>query len=197
MNRPTIYTVGDSHGWHAWLKIPNVSTSYIRGPMTMHSFGQLMNGPLNRSFLESIPLDGIICFSLGEIDCRCHVHRFQPWQATIDKLVEDYISAIDNCIYDRNPKRIWIYFVVPPIREIAAENPYFPFVGTLEERIAYVKYMNKKLKESKYTFIDLYDKYSNEDGSMIYADSDANVHIENPEHIIEWINNESLYTFTE
>jgi len=199
MNRPTIYTVGDSHGWHAWLKIPNVSTNYISGPMTMHSFGQSFGQVvgLKNLWIEAIPLDGIICFSLGEIDCRCQVHKFQPWKATIDKLVEDYVKGIANCTVGRNPKSIWVYFVPPPVREYITENPNYPFVGTVEERITYVKYMNKKLKEIPYTFIDLYDKYSNEDGSMILAESDAHVHIENPKHIIEWINNESLYTFTE
>jgi len=195
MDRPIIYTIGDSHGWHGWLNIPNVSTNHVGGPMTMHSFNQTINTP-NHPYLKIIPLDGILCFCFGEIDCRCHVHRFQPWKDTIDKLVEGYAKAIKNSVADRDPKTIWVYFVPPPVHGVKTRDG-FPFSGTIEERISYVKYMNEKLKELPYTFVDLYDKYSNEDGSMIIEDSDYYVHIKNIKPLIEWIDNECLRTFTE
>ena len=195
MVRPTIYTAGDSHGWHGWLHIPNVSTNYISGPMTMHSFNILMEKP--NSHLATVPSDSILCFCFGEIDCRCHVHRFQPWEKTIDILVENYAKSIVNSTVGRDPKFIWVYFIPPPLRNPIADSEGFPFCGTVDERITYVKYMNKKLKELPYTFIDLYDKYCNEDGSMIYEYSDGHVHIAKLEPLKEWIDNELLRTFTE
>jgi len=192
MNRPIIYTVGDSHGWHTWLQIHGVKTNYVGGPMTMHSFGEMIDKP-NHEHLEGIPLDAIVCFCLGEIDCRCYVHTFQPWQATIDRLVAKFHRAITWCTQGRNPKLIWTYFVVPPVRN-AIESSSYPFRGSLEERVMYARYMNKKLKELPYTFVDLYDKYSDEDGCMKESVSDAHVHIENPNFLIDWISNDALYT---
>jgi hypothetical protein len=189
INHPTIYTVGDSHGWHTWLGLHNVKAAFAGGPMTMFGFGR--DKPI---LTKDIPMDAIICFCHGEIDCRCYVNSYPPWQVTIDSLVEKYLQAVDLNVVGRNHNLIWIYNVVPPIRN-AGESPSFPFRGTVEERITYVKYMNKKLSESKYTFVDLYDKYSDSDGAMRSGVSDMHVHIEDPQPLIEWINEHAtIYT---
>ena len=179
-NRPTIFTVGDSHAWHAWLKIPGVVTGTV-GPMLMYSFGR--DKPL---LTQHIPLDAIICFCWGEIDCRCHVYKYQPWQDTVDSLVKNYFEAIEANVEGRDSKLIWIYNVVPPIRN-AGESPNFPFLGTLEERIEYVGYMNNLLRKSKYTFVDIYDACSTSEGYMKSEDSDMHVHLENEKYIKEWL----------
>jgi hypothetical protein len=189
--RPTIYTVGDSHGWHTWLNIHDVKTDYVGGPMTMYSFGSSFPVDQVRDAMKSIPLDAIICFCHGEIDCRCYIHTHQPWQLTIDSLVEKYIRTIDLYVIGRNPKLIWTYCVVPPVRNAIASEGY-PFRGTIEERIVYAKYMNKKLKEAKYTFIDLYNQYSDLDGCMKEGIHDAHVHIEDPKILTEWIDSYAL-----
>jgi len=175
-----IYTVGDSHCWHAWLKIPGVITRGM-GPMTMYHFG------LSRvNVVEGIPEDAIVCFCWGEIDCRCHVHKYQPWQETIDKLVENYLYTIG--LNAKTHKNVWIYNVVPPPRKAKTpENPGFPFLGTDEERLAYVKYMNEKLKQGGYPFVDIYDKLCDQDGFLIAEKSDGHVHIADEKPLIEWI----------
>ena len=181
-NRPTIYTVGDSHAWHAWLKVPDVITGTV-GPMLMYSFG------CDKSILTNfIPLDAILCFCWGEIDCRCHVHKYQPWQQTIDSLVKKYLEVVDLNVVGRDSKLVWIYNVVPPVYN-AIESPTFPFLGTIEERVRYVKYMNNKLRGTKYTFVDIYDACSTSGGFMKPEDSDGHVHLENEKYINEWIEN--------
>ena len=189
-NYPTIYTFGDSHCWHAWLKVPNVVTN-CGGAMTMYSFGLADQSPITET---QVPLDSIIVFSLGEIDCRYYVNKYQPWQKTIESLVEGYIRGIDICVTGRNLKLVWIFNVLPPIKD-AGESPTFPFVGTLEERASYVKYMNGLLRKSKYTFVDIYDACSTSEGFMKPEDSDMHVHLENEKYIIEWIEKHgSLFT---
>lgn len=181
-----IYTVGDSHCWHAWLKIPGVITNTM-GPMLMHSFG------LSKSIIvNNFPKEASVVFCWGEIDCRCHVHKYQPWQETIDILVKNYLDTIR--LNSEINKKILIYNVVPPPhREKASENAAFPFLGSDQERLSYVLYINKKLKESEFTFIDVYDKYADKDGFLNMSLSDNHVHIEDPIFIIEWLNqNRSL-----
>ena len=178
----TIYTIGDSHCWHAWLKVPNVITKTM-GPMTMHSLG--LSKPL---LIKDLPKDSPIVFCWGEIDCRCHVHKYQPWKETIDVLVKNYIDTIT--LNAKINKNILIFNVIPPPRKkTAQESSGFPFLGTDEERLSYVKYMNKLLSESEYPFIDVYDKYSESDGFLKMELSDYHVHVEDEKYLIEWINN--------
>jgi hypothetical protein len=175
-----IYTVGDSHCWHAWLKIPRVITQTC-GPMTMHSFG------LSKVIIiDKIPKDAIVVFCWGEIDCRCHVHKYQPWQETIDILVKNYLDTI-RLNAKVNPN-IWIYNVVPPPRRAnTSENPGFPFLGSDEERLSYVQYINKKLKESEFFLVDIYNKYCDKDGFLNMSLSDNHVHIANEKFLAEFI----------
>lgn len=186
-NKKTIYTIGDSHAWHCWLKIQQAAT-YTAGPMTMYHFGHykpIMTGKM--------PMDGIVCFCWGEIDCRCHVYKHPPFEECIDKLVEEYLSAIDVNVAGRDPKNVWIYNVVPPPRRdppqkyLVPDNPGFPFLGNDHERLSFVQRMNKRLSESKYTFVDVYSKYSDEEGFLKMEMSDGHVHIADEKPLKEWI----------
>ena len=158
----------------------------------MHSFGR------DQAFVtEGIPEDAIVCFCWGEIDCRAHINKFPPYQDTIDRLVERYLEAIK--INWRPVRNVWIYNVVPPARTRfewegqmidTPQNLSVPFVGTDEERLSYVRYMNKKLRESGYTFVDIYDKYCDKDGYLL-TDNVASdfIHIMNPEPLKDWVKN--------
>lgn len=177
-----IYTVGDSHSWHAWMRIPGVETRSI-GPMTMYSFGLA-----NPYVVGHIPNDATVVYCWGEIDCRCHVHKHQPWDKCIDSLVENYVKVVKNNM--KTHPNGWIYNVVPPPKRDESSEQFgggFPFVGSNEDRLKYVRYMNKKLKESGLPFIDLYDKYCDEDGYLRLDISDDHVHVSDEKPIIEWI----------
>lgn len=179
-----IYTIGDSHAWHCWLNVPNVVTK-TRGAMLMYTLGMSTKPML----LEDIPKDDIICFCWGEIDCRCHVHKHLPYKECIDRLVENYVKAIKMNTVDR--PHVWVFNVVPPPRKgkVAAENQAFPFLGSDEERLLYVQYMNEKLREAPFVFVDVYGKYCDKDGFLNMTMSDGHVHIADPKPLTEWVNN--------
>ena len=106
----------------------------------------------------------------------------------MDELVKNYMETI--ALNARTHKNIWIYNILPPPRRSSAvENPGFPFLGSDEERLYFVRYMNRKLKESGYPFVDVYDKYADKDGFLRMELSDAHVHIENEVYLAEWIAN--------
>jgi hypothetical protein len=156
--------------------------------MTMFHFGNYK--PVMTAHM---PLNAKVCFCWGEIDCRCHVFKHPPFMETIDELVKNYFEAIEKNVVGRDPKDIWIYNVVPPPqRDIPgrawAENPGYPFLGNDQERLSFVRHMNEKLRETKYTFVDLFDRYSDENGFLNLKMSDDGTHVSDPAPLQEWIN---------
>jgi len=162
------------------MHIPYVSTN-TGGAMTMYSFG------LNKKVVvDKFPKDAIIVICLGEIDCRCYINKYQPWEETVDRIAKNYLEAVDlNAQVNPN---IWLFNVVPPPHKAKAqENQSMPYVGTDEERLSYVKRINQRLKESKYVFIDIYDQYCDKDGFMIPEKSDNCVHIFDKVPLQNWL----------
>ena len=189
----TIYTIGDSHGHAAW---PAYVKRYYLGPSLCYSFGV---DKLKRCDIRLIDLkdNDIIIFCLGEIDCRCHIHKYvqdSSYQFIIDNIVNSYFETIQLIINVSNIKlkEICVYNVVPPVKKSTIQdNPLFPCLGTDEERKEYVLYFNKKLKEKcieyNYLFFDVYDKYIDSEGFLDKPSSDGNVHISNSIHIENFI----------
>lgn len=196
-----IHTIGDSHCAAGWAGV----ATHIVGPLLCYSFGieKLQRIDIRDFNIE----DGdTIVFSLGEIDCRCHVHKYVnesvKYEDIIDDIVENYFEAIQLNIDVCNIKlkNICIYNVVPPIeKHNTLEYIDYPFLGSDEERKKYVLYFNKKLKEKcfqkNYIFFDVYDKYIDKNGFLNKDLSDSNVHIKDATYIIDFINrNLSLST---
>ena len=150
----------------------------------MFSFGR--DKPIVTS---AIPLDAIVCFCWGEIDCRCHVFNHPPWTVCIDNLVDNYLKAIEANIVGRKKEDVWIFNVVPaPKRnKVPSENPGFPFCGSDEERRGFVRHMNHKLSQSPYTFVDIHEKYEDKEGYLNMAMSDGHVHLADEKPLKEWI----------
>lgn len=157
------------------------------GPLLCYSFGKEKLGRCDISKYNIKNGDSVI-FCLGEIDCRCHVHKHisenKTYQQIIDEIVAGYIEAIELNILTAQVKlkHICIYNVVPPIEKYNTwENPDYPYLGTDEERKEYVLYFNsclrEKCKEKNYVFFDVYDKYADERGFLRKDLSDGNVHI--------------------
>jgi len=189
----TLHTIGDSHSDNGWSGI----VYHLLGPLLCHSFGK---EKLARCDIRKFDIkDGdSIVFCLGEIDCRCHVHKYVSdtvtYQSVIDAIVNNYIEAIELnvSISGIKFKNVCVYNVVPPIQKYNTyENPAYPYLGTDEERKNYVLYFNKKLKErcndKGYIFFDVYDKYTDENGFLRKDMSDGNVHIKNGIHISNFI----------
>lgn len=188
-----IHTIGDSHSINGW---EGVITHHI-GPTLCYSFGMQKLDRIDISKFNINDGDTIV-FSLGEIDCRCHVHKYitdvLKYETIIDNIIYNYFEAININLINANIKlnNICIFNIVPPVqKDTVLEDPDYPFLGTDEERKTYVLYFNKKLKEEcikkNYVFFDIYDNYCDENGFLIKDLSDGRVHIRNGVHITNFI----------
>jgi len=203
----SIHTVGDSHSVNGWNGIHSINgysgvISHHLGASLCYSFGrdQLKLIDLRNYNIEN---GDTIVFCLGEIDCRCHVHKHitdtNDYKSVIDIIIDNYFAAIKLTVETSQIKlkNVCVYNVVPPIeKQKTPENPLQPYLGTDEERKTYVLYFNERLKEecqkNNYIFFDIYDKYTDENGFLIKDLSDGNVHIYDGKYITEFIN-ENLY----
>lgn len=182
-----LHTIGDSHGGGiaglvgAFDLVGGVTHHHL-GPRLMHSVGR--DGLDLRAYGIADGDTVICCF--GEIDCRCHVHKFGPdYRKTIAATVERYAQALLANL-ERLPRlRLCVYNIPPPIRKAGKlENPEYPYLGTDEERRAYVNCMNELLAEQcarhGLIFVDVAREYADEHGYLRDSQSDGNVHIADP-----------------
>lgn len=189
----SIHTIGDSHSYNGWTEIIN----HHLGTLLCYSFGK---EKINRCDIRNFNIkDGdTIIFCLGEIDCRCHIHKHitdtTTYQNIINNIVDNYFEAIELnvSISQIKLKNICVYNVVPPIQKYNIwENPAYPYLGTDEERKQYTLYFNEKLKEKciekEYIFFDIYNNYIDENGFLRKDLSDGNVHIGNGIYISNFI----------
>jgi hypothetical protein len=194
----SIHTIGDSHSAFGWTGI----IKHHLGPLLCYNFGK---EKLNRCDIRKFNIkDGdTIVFCLGEIDCRCHIHKHitetTTYKNIINNIVDNYFEAIELnvSISQIKLKNICVYNVVPPIQKYnTLENPEYPYLGTDEERKQYVLYFNKKLKEKciekEYIFFDIYNNYIDENGFLRKDLSDGNVHIHYGIYISNFIKENSL-----
>jgi len=195
-----IHTTGDSHSFTGWSGIIN----HHLGSLLCFSFGR---DKLKRCDIRNFNIkDGdSIVFCLGEIDCRCHIHKYITntisYQDIIDNIVDNYFDAINlNVTLSQiNFKHICVFNVVPPIQKYNTfEHKEYPYLGSDEERKSYVLYFNQKLKEKciqkNYVFFDVYDKYTDENGFLKKEYSDNWVHIQNGIYITEFIKENNIGT---
>ena len=197
----SIHTIGDSHCIYGFYGLPGIIAHQL-GAVLCYSFGK---EKLNRCDIRNYNINAgdTVIFCLGEIDCRCHIHKHitetLTYQDIINEIVDDYFEAITlNVSTLQIPlKNVCVYNIVPPIQKYNTdENPEVPFLGTDEERKNYVLYFNKKLKEKciemEYIFFDIYDNYIDENGFLRKDLSDGNVHISNSIYITNFINDHLL-----
>lgn len=194
----SIHTIGDSHCMNGWTK----TIKHHLGPLLCYSFGK---EKLNRCDIRKFGIkDGdTIIFCLGEIDCRCHIHKHitdqVSYQDIINNIVNHYFEAIELnvSISKIKLKNICVFNVVPPIQKHnTMENPKYPYLGSDEERKEYTLYFNQKLKEKclekKYIYFNVYDHYADENGFLRKDLSDGNVHIGNGIYINHFIKENKL-----
>ena len=189
----SIHSIGDSHSINGWTGVIH----HHLGPVLCYSFGiKNINICDIRNF--NIKDGDTIIFCLGEIDCRCHIHKHitdtKSYQDIINNIIDNYFEAIELIISisQIKLKNVCVYNVVPPIQKHnTLNNPVFPFLGTDEERKQYVLYFNEKLKEKciekDYIFFNIYDNYTDQNGFLKKDLSDNNVHINNGIYISNFI----------
>ena len=181
----SFHTIGDSHSYNGWTEIIN----HHLGPLLCYSFGK---DKLNRCNISNFNIKNgdTICFCLGEIDCRCHIHKHitntVSYKDIINNIIDDYFEAIELNVSNLSVKlkNVCVYNVVPPIEKYnTIENDEYPYLGTDEERKKYTLYFNSKLKEKcnekNYIFFDIYNHYTDENGFLKKDLSDNCVHIKN------------------
>tara|TARA_R110002126_G_scaffold229852_1_gene374104 strand:- start:3444 stop:3989 length:546 start_codon:yes stop_codon:yes gene_type:complete len=139
----------------------------------------------------------IVVFCFGEIDCRCHVHKYQPnWKESINNLVTSYVVNVKKNIIGKSIVAC-IFNVVPPLEREDPKNHAAelgsgtPAEGSDKDRQKYTVYMNERLKKAcedyELTYFDVYDKYTNEKGFINEELSDGNCHISNPIYMEQFI----------
>ena len=184
-----LHTYGDSHCAFVFNKFPNVRVHHL-GAILSYSFGLDPHGRCKLA--DDIRPEDYVLFSMGEIDCRCHVHKHITEQCTYQQIIEDlvmkYMDAIQAVTSVKQHQRICVYNVLPPPRrEDSPENVEYPFLGTNEERRSYVQLFNSLCKEQckqrGYIFVDVYDQYADSEGFLAKETSDGCVHILVPHHL--------------
>lgn len=188
-----IHTFGDSHCYSGFGNIPNVRTHHL-GPKLCFSIGRdgidIKNG-------YNVNDGDTVIFCFGEIDCRCHIQKYvsthQDYKQIIDDIVINYFTKIKHAVdaFDTTLTPV-IYNVVPPVQKYnTAENPEYPYLGTDDERKVYVMYFNEKLQqkcvEFNYLFLNIYDKYVDDNGFLNKNLSDGNVHIRDEIYLKQFI----------
>jgi hypothetical protein len=198
-----IHVVGDSHCMYPWNSIPDTAIHYVRD-LLCYSFGREGRGRIDLRNFDLKDGDSVV-FCLGEIDCRCHVHRQAEKQGVaaqsiIDGLVSAYMDAIEDGVAsmaDVSLNRVCVYNVVPPVEKVTVEeNPAFPYAGTDDERLQYVLYFNTCLSAEcaarGFLFVDVFDAYADERGFLRKDLSDGKVHLATPLHIVEFLEGAAL-----
>ncbi len=199
----TIHTFGDSHSSAGWVHIPGIEIHAI-GPILAYSLGRDATPRFNIANKHyNVKENDTVIFCLGEIDCRGHVHKHitpnKSYQQVIDEVIVNYLKGIEMNVRQFRKLRVCVYNVVPPIEKdkVAIEfqkmHPEWPFLGTNKERLLYHKYFNKRALEEcdkrGYIFIDIFDKYADENGFLRTNLSDGITHIENPIYLKEVVDN--------
>jgi hypothetical protein len=184
---PKIVLFGDSHARFSFegLDLPHVNLN--QSSHTMHRVSRDKALPNFNKNLDTN--NAIFLFAFGEIDARCQIYKQlevgRSLEEIISKLTTDYIDAILQNI--QISKKIIITAIIPPTRRHDYESRHgpitheFPFLGTDEERVKYTGLVNKELKQicekHKLFYLDPYEYYRREDGTLKYEYSDNCVHV--------------------
>jgi hypothetical protein len=192
---PHIHVFGDSHA--NWCFSNNGQREYVLDynnlqiPFSVHwIIGKTMHG-VGKDGLQILNLrkygvqeNDVALFTFGEIDARCHIGKQRDEQKRdlndiIDLLIMRYLETINQnrALY----KNIYcmVMEVIPPTDR--CNNIQTPFYGTLEDRIAITRLLNKRLRAAcllyNIPFLQTHDIYANQDGSLNHALSDNCVHV--------------------
>ena len=200
----TIFTFGDSHSVHPFDKLPYISANSIGSTLAF----RIGRDRLVRLDILKFPVaeGDTVIFSFGEIDCRCHIHKYindtNTYQYVIKNIVDSYFEGIKEIVAPFTKLSTYIYNVVPPIEFDATiwNNPEYPFLGTNEDRKKYHLFFNeciaKNCRSYGYGFFDIYDKYTDSNGFLRKSDSDGFIHIMNPQYHNEFMISQGIYDIT-
>ena len=190
-----IHTFGDSHSRAAFERIKNINIHYL-GPILCHSFGRDGLNCLNLK-KHNVSNGDCVVFCFGEIDCRCHIYKHlneKSYDQQISYIVNKYFEAINENIKQFKNIKTFVYNIVPPLKnQEKNQDIHFPILGTGQQRKEFVCFFNESLKqkckENGYIFLNVYEKYCDEEGFLKEDLSDGHAHIKNPIYIEEFLKN--------
>jgi hypothetical protein len=188
-----LYIYGDSHANYNFKNILVPNVNFFQSSVTMHRIGR--DKQIIKYNSEHNDYNNIFLLCYGEVDCRCHIGKQLLLGRELDdickELVNEYIDTIKKTI--TKYKKIIVCSITPTSKKNLYESVRgpitheFPFVGNDNQRVIYTKQMNKLLKEhckiNDYIFLDVYDYYAEEDGTLKYDLSDKCVHISDNNYI--------------
>lgn len=193
-----IHTFGDSHSREPWSKIKINELPILYNVILDKKSNQDRDMTMTCSFfgfekLNAINIknynvndEDIVCFSLGEVDCRCHIHKYKEnYEEIINKIINNYFLAIKLNEDQFKNLKICVISIPPPVSKKDYTNKYgYPMLGEDEHRVKYTKYMNLKIKENceiyNYSFLNIYDEYCDNKGLLNPLYSDNICHIIDP-----------------
>ena len=183
-----IYTIGDSHCL-SYMKSQYVTKVHWIGPVTMHRVGRdIINfqnfgcDPIGAGYhIVSVPTDGIVIASFGEVDIRNHIINQISLNTTEDDVINILITNFINALIlnKQNYKYIAVPSIVPTTRQ--SDSNYVPENITDIDRIRYTKKINKilsnELSKHNMYFLNLYDHYVDNEGFLKAELRDDSIHI--------------------
>lgn len=186
-----ILIYGDSHANSNFknLIVPGYNVlNFYQSNITMYRIGR--DNTIINFDTQYLSTKNTFIFSYGEIDVRYHIHnqinRGRNEDDIIDHLVTSYFITIQNNITSYN--KIIISAILPPKNIDATVDPEnytqtYPFLGSIVERVRYQQNINRVLRtkclDFGFLFFDPFPSYTNENGSLLFALSDSDVHVGN------------------
>lgn len=181
-NRKDVYVFGDSHADFLFSGIARCRV-YSMGPMTMHRVGRDGLDAVDVVRYE-VPDNTHVVLVFGEIDLRSHVLRQRDERGRdLDEIIETLCTrymqtAFLNKLRLRGGKLV-VLSVVPPT--VSPENPDFPFIGPIGDRIGATKLVNTRLAElcalNDIVYLDMHKYFCSRNGLLLRSISDGIVHV--------------------
>ena len=178
--------MGDSHSG-VFSKSKYFTKQFWLGGLTMNRIGREIIDfkSIDACPIEpvhySIPNDGIILVSFGEIDVRNHIHKQVELGRDINEICNTLVSNYIRCIiYNRelNGYNIAILAINPPRRN---DDPSIEMKGNDDQRKSYQVLLNLYLyhycKDNSLYLLDLTSYYSDKDGFLDKNKRDDTIHL--------------------
>lgn len=190
-----LYIFGDSHANNNFYNIDIENVNLYQNSITMYRIGR--DGVIINFDSSYNSENNTFILLYGEVDCRCHIGKRVElgieYENVCEEIVNNYIETIKKNIIKY--KQIIICSITPPYCRYDYESingpitHEFPFIGSDEERVKYTILVNKLLKEkcikNNFTFLDIFEFYSGENGTLKSELSDKVCHIIDNEYIIQ------------
>jgi len=197
MNKTKVsfYVFGDSHARFNMTNFSKDHYNFSVNSITMFRAGR--DNELLGFSKDMISFDNTFIFFYGEIDARAHVHRQIMAGRVLEDIVEELTSNFMRTIKNNitSYKKIIIGSITPSLRRSDYEDTWgpitheWPMIGTDIERVLYTKLLNASLKKKSndlgFIFLDVFNDYSREDGTLQFEKSDGICHIKDNSLLLE------------